>query len=170
MARNVQHDFAPIVSRYYNEISRKSIAGRVCSGDTGLETSATQAAYFKTLDMYLGPSDSALLGPLMCMCAVFMWFLTVSKEIQATWGFTRAIWRFPTSAKTELTVSADDPNGDVVLCMLSRTRKLCCLFVFAVRLAIDLCLLWFGALYLVYTVSVNDLLLNAVALEVIPTR
>ena len=40
---------------------------RVCNGDAGLETSASQSDIYQNLDQYLGPNDNQLLGPLMCM-------------------------------------------------------------------------------------------------------
>ena len=59
---NIAHDVT-----HYNVLSKESMAERVCNGDAGLETSASQSEMYDTLDQYLGPSDAHLLGPLMCI-------------------------------------------------------------------------------------------------------
>merc|ERR1719198_1687978 len=113
---------------------------------------------YAMLDQYLGPNDSRLLGPTMCCLALFVWVLTVSKELTAVVRIARAVYLAPAAPATLL--ESDDDGEKFTFRALGRVRKCCCLAVFLVRLGIDVWLLWFGIQYLVCTNSVSDLLLN----------
>ena len=158
--RNVAHDISG-----YDSISGTSLAQRVCSKDTGIETSASQMVMYTVLDQYLGPVGNLTLGTLMCCLALFVWVLTVSKELTACVKTARAVRLAPHAPETVLT--SDDGGKTSKFLSISPTRKFLCLAVQLVRLGIDLWLLWYGIFYLVYTISVSDLLLNAVALEIV---
>ena len=102
---------------------------------------------YTTLEQYLGPNDSHLLGPLMCCLALFVWVLTVSKELTAVVRISRAVYLAPAAPTTRL--EAGDDGKTFAFRALGFARKFCCLAVFLVRLGIDVWLLWFGIQYLV---------------------
>ena len=140
--RNVAHNID-----FYDSISASSIAQRVCAKDTGVETSASQMVMYTTLDQYLGPHDSHLLGPNMCTLALLVWLLTVAKEMSAALRIVSAVWATPSARATSL--ATRDDGEKVSFRAIGHWRKLCCFAVFAVRMGINLWLLWFGIKYLV---------------------
>ena len=156
--RTVAHDV-----QYYNPITHESLATRVCNGDAGLEMSGAQAASFEEVSQYL---QGDILGMLMAIFAMGMWFLTVSKELTTIYTHARAYsgitrprgW----GRGTELEPT---PNGGLRLKSISRPRLLFCMTVMLLRTVIACTLGYYGGLYLSYTISLSDLLLNAVALE-----
>ena len=158
--RNVAHDISG-----YDSISGTSLAQRVCAKEQGIESSASQMVMYTVLDQYLGPVGNLTLGTLMCCLALFVWVLTVSKELTACVKTARAVRLAPHAPETVLT--SDDGGKTSKFLSISPARKFLCLAVQLVRLGIDLWLLWYGIFYLVYTISVSDLLLNAVALEIV---
>jgi hypothetical protein len=102
------------------------------------------------------------MGTIMCVLAVFVWTLTISKELNSVWAWVVAVWSIPRAEATAVSV---DEGGVIRVEALSLSRVVCIFVVQLARLAIGVLLLWYGCLFLVYTVSVPDLLLNTVALE-----
>ena len=150
---------------YYNEFFHKSLAARVCGGDAGLETSAAQKTLHEELRAYVGTADgNTEVGIWMCCLALVVWTLTIVKELIAIHRSVVAVWAVPRCNESRLLA-----NGGQRL----RIGQLSCpraAFFFAsaaVRLAICLGLFYFGAQFLIVTVSVPELLLNACALEFI---
>ena len=119
------------------------------------------------LDGYLGAGfDGTGLstGALVCVIALLVWLLTIAKEINACVAFMRGVLSVPRGATV---ISAGDEDSPSAVHSLSRRH--CCgvLAVQSIRLGIAGLMLYYGALYIIHTPSVPDLLLNAVALEII---
>jgi hypothetical protein len=160
--RNIAHDI-----KFYSELSQQSLASRVCEGDVGLETSATQSDTYDLLKTYLGDGngrDLGALGPVMCVLALVTFILTVSKEANAAVSLLPALRKIPQGRTSCLTFSDE---GAMRIDQLSFARMICFIFFVALRIGIVVLLVIYGSLYLVYTTSMGDLLLNAVALEFI---
>ena len=158
--RTVAHEYS-----FYNSRTSRSLAARVCSRDGGLEVGTGQMNTYSALLAYLGPADAedlSAVGPMMCVIALFVWILTNAQEVHASWCYTLAILALPIR---DATVFSKDDDGNIVVEALGRWRLVSILFVTLVRLLICCLLLIFGCFFLVYTVSVAELLLNTVALE-----
>ena len=136
---------------------------RVCDRDVGLEMSATQSAQYGDLVNYVGEEDGRstdAVGPVMCTLALIVWLLTISKEFNGLWDLARAVWALPRAPATAL---ADGADGAVRFDGVSSARAAGFLAVLAVRAGVCGVLTYYGCLFLVYTVGVGDLLLNAVS-------
>ena len=156
--RTVAHDI-----QHYNPITRQSLASRVCNGDDGLEMSAGQQASFGEVSQYL---SGDVLGMLMAVFAMGMWFLTVCRELASVWSHVRAYATIPMCRGWGSgTVLESTPNGGLRFKSISRPRFAFCMLIMLLRSGIACTLGYFGGLYLSYTISLSDLLLNAVALE-----
>ena len=165
--RNVAHDL-----KYYNAASQKSLAKRVCENDGGLEMSGEQASVANDLFQYLGEEDGrdmTSIGTLMASLALVCWSLSVAKELQAVMLASRAVCTVPLQHATRGVLRSDggDSGGGTVLTFeaISPLRRAAVLLVYAARAALVLFLLIYGTFFLVYTIPLDDLLLNAVALE-----
>lgn len=151
----------------YNELSHKSLTARVCDGDAGLETSANQKTLYENLHDYLktwnGDGDGkGGTGVWMCSLALVVWTLTIVKELNAIHASVAAVWAVPRCDESRLIA-----DGQLKISQLSRVRALFFFSTAALRLTICLGLLYYGAKFLIVTVSVSELLLNCVALEFI---
>ena len=100
----------------------------------------------------------------MCCIALVVWCLTIVKELNTTINVLRAIRALPRGARSQFHV--DGEGGFHIEC-LSYKRAFFSAAVQLLRMGIAFALAWCGCLFLVYTVSVSDLLLNTLALEFI---
>merc|ERR1712061_559180 len=101
------------------------------------------------------------LGAMMCLLSVMRWFLAVCREIMGTLHFGDALLAMRGGA-TRIQPTADGEGLEII--SISQIR-LCWGFVIIVgRLTAACVLLYIGGIYLVYTVSMEEMLLNAVAL------
>ena len=101
----------------------------------------------------------------MCMLAVVMWVCIMVKELQAIWTYTTAVRALVSAGGTGRTTLTRDKDGLIRIEQISTTRFWCCAIVQTIRLVVCLLFLWYGSLFLIYTPSVTELMLNAVALE-----
>ena len=79
---------------------------RVCKGDSSLQISASQSDAYSTLRAYVGDewgSFAEAPGVQMCILAVAVWVLTISKEFNAVAKVARALLAIPRGDKTLLT-------------------------------------------------------------------
>mmetsp|Transcript_98846 Transcript_98846/g.307980 ORF Transcript_98846/g.307980 Transcript_98846/m.307980 type:complete len:691 (+) Transcript_98846:567-2639(+) len=154
-----------------------SLVSRVCALDKTLEVSTDQASTVGLIRKYLpgidpfhstedikGWMQDYLDGRVMCLIAMSCWILTVGKEIGSIGNLLGAIFMLPSSNSASIEVArAEDGSAQVVG---ARGRfKAFMVFLCLMRLAIAVLLLIMGCQYLAYTSSMQDLLLNAVALE-----
>ena len=153
--RNVAHHVD-----HYDELSQRTLAERVCAEDAGLEMSGSQAVSYGELRSYLGPGDGANnTGQAMCTLALFAWILVVLLELRAVARLCRALAHAPRGPATRV--------AGARVAALSAARLGWCACVVAARLVVVAVLAYYGASFVARTVSLSDLLLNAVALEFI---
>jgi hypothetical protein len=154
--RNVAHS-----SYFMDDLTEISLAARVCSLHSGLESSATQAQSHADFQNYLDGN-----GVLMCGLTVFLWILTVMKEIIATVSFCEALLCLPKKNHSLLFNNNNKQQGNgVSIDGISNVRRISVLLVQFLRLCVVITLAYAGVTWLGNTVSVTDLVLNAVALE-----
>ena len=129
---------------------------------------------------YIGETDALFFGapgPIMTTLALLVWLLTVAKDINATWLATAAILRKRGrghgggQGREGRTVAVIiEKEGGPCVEHVSDARCACCCLVSLIRLAVCVVLGWYGSLFLVrYSITLGDLLLNAVALEFVMT-
>jgi hypothetical protein len=149
--RNIAHS-----SQFMEDLTQVSLASRVCSQDSGLELSSSQAQAHGDLQGYLNNK----VGILMCALTLFLWIVTVIKEVQSAISFIQALWLVP---RENNKFFSDEKNSSIV--GISDIRRSLIFIVQLFRLAIVVTLGIVGITWLGNTVSVTDLVLNAVALE-----
>ena len=161
--RTTAHD-----ATFYNPITKKGLAVRVCSNDPTIIYGSGQRDLYAQLVTYLGANrdgsvESGGLGPLMCLLSLFAFLLVVACEVNATVRIGAAVLALPRGRATVL--SMDDAAGKLSIERLSHARLGAFLLVTLLRLGVCVVLALWGCEFLVHTISIEDLLLNAVALE-----
>ena len=105
-------------------------------------------------------------GGYVCMLAVCLWVITVCIDARRAFDKLAALRCLPRGSKSDIRVeSAVDGTSRVIITQISYARLVACVLVQLLRLVIGAVLLWFGSLYLIHTIEINELILNAVALE-----
>jgi hypothetical protein len=162
---------------FVSSITYESLARRVCDfNDSPLSASPTGAleaiSEYAPLQSdrdlkderppigYLMPPGK--IGQIMCCIALAIWWFTVLKEFQCMDDLFKGFCSLPRSS----TVIMRSENGYEIK-SLSIRRRCVIAAVFLVRALVSLTLLFSGTLYLASTISVGDLLLNALALEIV---
>ena len=137
-----------------------SLAARACSGDVSLDTSTAQSGTYDHISAYLSVSSLAGFenGPVMCAMALIIWILTAMQDTSASITFVHAVWTIPTASDTTLSLD-DDKNSEFV--GITSMRRSFTIVVQLCRIGIAIALLWGGSLFLAYTISLSDLILNA---------
>ena len=143
--------------KYMDPITKKSMALRVCERDSGLSMSGSQVAQFALLDDYLSNG----VGAIMCTLGIICWCLSVSREVNRCFEFGYAVACLPRGSHTVVSRS----GGVVHVGSVSAARLMLVLAALACRFAFALLLLGYGVSFLINTIGIGDLLLNAVALE-----
>ena len=155
--------------KYMDPISKTSLGERVCDGDSGLEISQGQSAAYQDLDDYLedyspfgGMSNSPIsVGPMMCVLAIVCWSMSVFKELNAALSFIISVLQLPRGTATVMEITAEECK----IASISKTRLGSLLVIQLVRMMVAGIMMWAGYLFIVNTLPIGDLLLNAVALE-----
>jgi hypothetical protein len=153
---NVGHDV-----RFANPLTQESLSSRVCRGDTSLHLSDTQSQTVLAINAYLY-DNAPFNGPMMCLLGVCAWSLTVDKEFHAVKDQFDALTAIPRGS-THITLDVE--ANRLVLAGISCKRISWICFMALFRFAVALALLLAGAMFLAVTTSIEDILLNAVALE-----
>ena len=155
--------------KYMDPVSKTSLAERVCDGDSGIEISQGQSAAHQDLDDYLenyspfgGMSNAPIsVGPMMCVLALVCWSMSVFKELNAALSFLVALLQLPRGATTEIQITTEECK----IASISKARLCTVIAIQMVRMTVAGLMMWSGYLFLVNTLPIEDLLLNAVALE-----
>jgi len=154
--RNVAHHISN-----YDELTDTSLAHRVCTGDSGLSVSAQISGKFDEVDEYI--QHGYLVGTMMCALALVSWYMTLGKEgLSIVDGFQSIVY-LPRGSTTKF--EWDEKSEGYHMTQITNRRVYMRLFVTCVRFAIVALMLFYGTKFLVYTISIEELLLNAVALE-----
>lgn len=138
--------------------SLTSLAARACDFDKSLATSFSEKEIAENVFQYGFSMMST--GFVMCSLALVAWFSTMIAEFQKLLSFTVGLFEIP-RGKTVFHLE----DGEIVLVRLARKRLFFILMTVLLRAGVLCILLWYGTVYLVYTETVQDLLLNAVALK-----
>ena len=162
--RSIAHD-----ANFYKRATLHSMAQRVCDGDAGLESSTSQQERYESLAAYIGGVDEPRwnFGAWMATACLFVFLLSMVKELRGTLHLGVAVAALPAGRRTELSSAedGDDDGGTISLLRISHARRGIALAALVLRAVRDAVLLWFGCRWLVNTVDLGELLLNAVALE-----
>ncbi|CAJ1368514.1 unnamed protein product [Effrenium voratum] len=157
---------------YYDEVSMESLAKRVCDEDKSLHISGIQVQLIEDIRKYLKPDAEGMgvffTGQVLCMVALICWYLMVAKEVSHALALHRGVHALP-NGKTTIT-TRENPFTQVTyykLGSVTRRRKTASALLLVYRLVAAVLLIYVGTFFLVYTVSVTELILNAVALGII---
>ena len=116
---------------------------------------------------YLGHMMPAFkeVGRLMCAAALAIWLFTVATELRSILAFTKAVSSVPRGPQGSVIRSSG--GGSYHLVYVWRWRLVFVGITLLGRVFIVGCLLVTGVLFLAHTISLSDLLLNAMALEIV---
>ncbi|CAE7235057.1 unnamed protein product, partial [Symbiodinium sp. CCMP2456] len=156
----------------YDPLSKSSLAERVCALDKSLPTSGIQMALYENIIRYLKPRaegvESFFTGERLCLVALLCWYLMVAKEVGHGLALHRGIMATPLG-QTRIN-SRENPFTLVMhyrLISVSGWRKVASAVLLVYRLLAAAALIYVGTFFLVYTIDVTELILNAVALAII---
>jgi len=135
----------------------------VCEGSPLLSIATSQASLVQDFVAYASADSALSSGGILAMLVIFMWFLSVGQELQGCFGFVSAILRLKRSSCTEFALADDESM--VAVNTISHARLAFVLGVSAVRMIIGLALFLVGGLWLAAEVNIENLVLNAAALE-----
>ena len=150
---------------HFNDVSRLTLAERVCNGDDSLELSGSQASLHEALSRYLGDDNEGLLGPLMCLLALLAWTMTMVKEILTCIKLLLASMTLPSSREGYTVVEEVNEGESCRITSVCNVTRTFALLSSLIRFGVAGFLMYQGYLYLIYTTQIEDLLLNSVALE-----
>ena len=147
--------------QFMNDLTLESMASRVCRGDTSLYASDTQVNAVSDINAYL-IDNAPFNGPLMAILAIYVWILTVSQEFHVLDDMVYAVFALPRAATS---VSDDPLTARLQLKAISMARVSWICFLVFCRVMIAGVILFAGVKFLAVTISIEDILLNAIALE-----
>jgi len=154
-------------SWFADPIDGSSLVSRVCSKDATLNTAFHQATILSLIEAYYAGIGYGFLdgfgGLNACILAVVCWHVTIGREVQRIYQSCRAIMQAPRDFETVFYAT----DGWHEVHSVSRRKVAFVLCLTTVRLGILLVLLYVGMQFLVYALSLSDLVLGAVALEFI---
>ena len=90
--------------------------------------------------------------------ALLIWVLTGICDISSTLTLIWSVWVIPTSTSTLFSL---DDEGQYVFSGITWVRKCSVIAVQLIRIIIAVALLYGGTFFLVYTIAISDLILNA---------
>ncbi|CAE7199229.1 unnamed protein product [Symbiodinium microadriaticum] len=156
----------------YDDVSKESLAERVCKLDKSLEQSGIQVALYENIEKYLksdaGGLEGWFTGQVLCIVALVCWYLMVAKELSHASALLRGVLAMPTGpTRIDTRENPFTKATHYRLRGVARSRKVFSAVLFGYRLVAAAVLVFVGTFFLVYTVSVTELILNAVALGII---
>ena len=110
-----------------------------------------------------GGAFGKLSGDVICMLAMFVWVTSMATELRRTGhDMGLVVLSLPRTEEMQWELR----KGRYIITGVKRVQKvLAVMMVILPRLLIAVFLLWYGMIYLAGTINIDDLLLNAVALE-----
>ncbi|CAE7260639.1 unnamed protein product [Symbiodinium microadriaticum] len=149
----------------YLDLSSTSLVSRVCNGDSALILSTTQAILVNHINSFLGLEKTQIEYPfwqpgmLLCLLCIVFWSLCIYQEFRKIWQQLEATIEIP---KSHLSVFRNNSFQS-----LSWSRFVVLLIIYLVRAVIASLLMGAGILWLARTTSIEELMLNAVALNAV---
>ncbi|CAJ1331864.1 unnamed protein product [Effrenium voratum] len=145
--------------KYADLASGRSLATQICMNDGELHIATTQRILVDDLRSYRH------IGPCLALLAIACWLATTLKEFFALLSFCGSMLHYPSGKHTLLQKNAD---GKIMFAQISQLRRLALLLCVALpRAVVAVSLAITGTMYLAHTVSLEDLIMNAVALAFI---
>jgi len=146
-----------------DKVSGASLVRRVCDGDESLSIAGAQMYSLISIRRFnheygLGPFQFTI-GPVLCALASVLWFFCVQAEMQECISFANAVTTIPVG-RTRLAHSGDK----FALVSMSMYHRVFLLLLTFMRLVIAIVLLIVGVGWLGNTTSIQDVVLNAMAL------
>eukprot|EP00439_Symbiodinium_sp_Y106_P018663 s797_g2.t1 len=147
------------------DLAGTSLVSRVCAGDGSLILSTVQATLVGQINDFLGLQATEFAfnfwqpGTLLCMLCILLWSLCVYKELRKIWHAMEAAATLPKARVTDF-------RDNTIHC-LSYSRAFALLITYIIRAGLAFVLLVAGILWLARTTSIEELMLNAVALNAI---
>lgn len=160
----IAHDYA-----FINNVGRNSLVSMVCHHDDSTVLSGSQFRllggirdYMEPLSLFGGVLPST--GQTLCLVAIVVWGLISATELWShVFKWIACVYSLPPSYRTQITMNEDS----LVLLSISKSRRLGFYVLLCVRLAMVVMLFYSGSIWLAYTTSVTDLLLNCTALKLV---
>jgi len=156
--------------RFYDAGSDTSLVQRVCSQAPFLEMSTDRASVLDEMNRYWNYPDQdfrwglVISGPGLAAMALLLWFSTLLNEMRKVRAFLLCVCSIPCGKK--ITQFVCDEEG-WRFAKMSIPRRMYIIWISAIRLAVCGALGVYGTRFLLNTVSLGDLILNCVALEVV---
>eukprot|EP00930_Biecheleria_cincta_P062955 TRINITY_DN4840_c0_g1_i1.p1 TRINITY_DN4840_c0_g1~~TRINITY_DN4840_c0_g1_i1.p1 ORF type:complete len:1144 (-),score=201.95 TRINITY_DN4840_c0_g1_i1:81-3512(-) len=152
----------------YDAVTGSSLIARVCGNDGSLSVSGSQMTLSEDIKAYLqsevtDPFQAMFNGQLLCLVALICWFLMVAKEMNHALALHRATIHVPVGPNK----FRPDSHAHYVVHSLTRFRRIVSWLILLYRAVSASLLVYVGVHFLVNTINVEDLILNAVALGII---
>jgi len=149
--------------KFQDTLSHQSLMSMICDGHQGLNMGTLQSGMLGDIWAYRGDDDLQKFfgGLMMCVLALGCWTLVYLAEIERALQLSWALTRLPSMRVTSLLVDAEDR---IEVEGWSSERFVFAAILLLVRFVISSFLLICGSMWLTYTINVENLLLNAVAL------
>jgi len=157
----------------FDSVVGKSLGERVCSGDRSLHISGIQISLYEEISKYLYPAGADSFttffnGQTLCIVALLCWYMMVAREIGQALALHRGMVSTPNgSTRIE---GRENPFTQALHFKLEHVscgRKCISYALLTYRFVAAGLLLYVGSYFLVYTVNVTELILNAVSLSII---
>ena len=120
-----------------------------------MQVSTSQSGSYAQLDEYIGHGDH--IGTLMLSISLFAWYLTVAIEVNNTFKSMRLLSALTVGSSTR-TLQEDDKFH---LLHVTWLRQMFGFTVGAARLVIAALMMAYGAFFLIYDISIDNLIMNA---------
>jgi hypothetical protein len=165
----VGHDY-----RWMDSVTGQSLARQVCDQANGLFMSGTVQNTLGEILEYAPHEDhdatthikSKFIGKILVLCCCFIWWNNCFLAFRQLIDLAEALWMIP-SGKTSKVMSLTEQHDDVCLVRMARIRKVWCCGILLVRFTINIALFYIGTLYLILEKGLKDMILNAVALQIV---
>jgi len=157
--QTVAHDYK------YMDPAQTSLIARVCSGDGKLILSTQQAQLLEYINQFMGLGPNDFEPPMMsdgimlCMMCILLWCLYLCQEMRAVLFSLEAVSQLPKGPTTIFIRGGFRTIGYLRFAAYCVMRSL--------RLCIAVGLLYAGVQWLSATISITELILNAVALSAV---
>lgn len=156
--RNEAHEESEV------DATGQSLASRVCRQDATLSVAGKQVTTLVEINSYLGLETGEMdwwptkggTGPMLCSVCIVMFIVVILKEFRSICTGLLAVFSLP-KGKTRVI------NGRYI--SISRHRLAVCVFMAIIRAFVAASILYVGTMWLTYTSSTTDLILNAAALS-----
>jgi len=143
----------------------KPLVSGICDGDISLPFGTLQLSKKRIIDDYLrGGFAAAGDGTLLCLIALLLWYLSISTHLHTIADFSEAVLKTKRAKKTEIDLTS---AGQFKIVSFSQSRVIAVQVLCLMRFAILLSLTWMGTVFIVFTETLVDLIIKALALQAV---